>query len=121
MKTEEIKIISKENPKKKIGLRQTINDYSLLEGDIININELEIVGLIKCKIDNINIIINDEYKIYLLDISDNTGSLIALTITKDDKNLQELLDSLKINDNCLICCRKSKNSEVVRVFAINKV
>ena len=121
MKKEKIKIISKGNQKKKIGLRQTTNDYSLLEGDVIKINELERVGLIQCKIDNINITINDEYKMYLLDISDDTGYLTAMLITKDDKDLQKLLDSLEVNDVCLIYCRKSRNPEVVGVFAIKKV
>lgn len=121
MKKEKVKIISKGNQKKKIGLRQTINDYSLLEGDVIKINELERVGLIQCKIDNINITINDEYKMYLLDISDDTGYLTAMLITKDDKDLQKLLDSLEVNDVCLIYCRKSRNPEVVAVFAIKKV
>ena len=121
MKKEKIKIISKGNQKKKIGLRQTTNDYSLLEGDVIKINELERVGLIQCKIDNINITINDEYKMYLLDISDDTGYLTAMLITKDDKDLQKLLDSLEVNDICLIYCRKSRNPEVVGVFAIKKV
>lgn len=121
MKKEKVKIISKGNQKKKIGLRQTINDYSLLEGDVIKINELERVGLIQCKIDNINITINDEYKMYLLDISDDTGYLTAMLITKDDKDLQKILDNLKVNDVCLIRCRKSRNPEVVAVFAIKKV
>lgn len=121
MKKEKVKIISKGNQKKKIGLRQTTNDYSLLEGDVIKINELERVGLIQCKIDNINITINDEYKMYLLDISDDTGYLTAMLITKDDKDLQKLLDSLEVNDVCLIYCRKSRNPEVVGVFAIKKV
>lgn len=121
MKKEKVKIISKGNQKKKIGLRQTINDYSLLEGDVIKINELKTVGLIQCKIDNINITINDEYKMYLLDISDDTGYLTAMLITKDDKDLQKLLDSLEVNDVCLIYCRKSRNPEVVAVFAIKKV
>lgn len=121
MKKEKVKIISKGNQKKKIGLRQTINDYSLLEGDVIKINELKTVGLIQCKIDNINITINDEYKMYLLDISDDTGYLTAMLITKDDKDLQKLLDSLEVNDVCLIRCRKSRNPEVVAVFAIKKV
>ena len=121
MKKEKVKIISKGNQKKKIGLRQTTNDYSLLEGDVIKINELEKVGLIQCKIDNINITINDEYKMYLLDISDDTGYLTAMLITKDDKDLQKLLDSLEVNDVCLIYCRKSRNPEVVGVFAIKKV
>lgn len=118
---EKVKITSKGNPKKNIGLRQTTNDYSLLEGDVIKINELERVGLIQCKIDNINITINDEYKMYLLDISDDTGYLTAMLITKDDKELQKLLDSLEVNDICLIYCRKSRNPEVVGVFAIKKV
>ena len=118
---EKVKMTSKGNPKKKIELRQTINDYSLLEGDVIKINELERVGLIQCKIDNINITINDEYKMYLLDISDDTGYLTAMLITKDDKELQKLLDSLEVNDICLIYCRKSRNPEVVGVFAIKKV
>lgn len=121
MEKEKVKIISKGNQKKKIGLRQTINDYSLLEGDVIKINELKTVGLIQCKIDNINITINDEYKMYLLDISDDTGYLTAMLITKDDKDLQKLLDSLEVNDVCLIYCRKSRNPEVVAVFAIKKV
>lgn len=121
MKKEKVKIISKGNQKKKIGLRQTINDYSLLEGDVIKINELKTVGLIQCKIDNINITINDEYKMYLLDISDDTDYLTAMLITKDDKDLQKLLDSLEVNDVCLIYCRKSRNPEVVAVFAIKKV
>lgn len=121
MKKEKIKMISKENQKKKIGLSQTTNDYSLLDGDVIKINELERVGLIQCKIDNINITINDEYKMYLLDISDDTGYLTALLITKDDKDFQKLLDSLEVNDECLIYCRKSRNPEVVGVFAIKKV
>ncbi len=118
---EKVKMISKGNQKKKIGLRQTINDYSLLDGDVIKINELERVGLIQCKIDNINITINDEYKMYLLDINDDTGYLTALLITKDDKDLQKLLDSLEVNDKCLIYCKKSRNPEVVAVFAIKKV
>ena len=121
MKKEKVKIISKGNQKKKIGLRQTTNDYSLLEGDVIKINELERVGLIRCKIDNINITINDEYKMYLLDISDDTGYLTAMLITKDDKDLQKLLDSLEVNDVCLIYCRKSRNPEIVGVFAIKKI
>lgn len=121
MKKEKVKIISKGNQKKKIGLRQTTNDYSLLEGDVIKINELKTVGLIECKIDNVNITINDEYKMYLLDISDDTGYLTAMLITKDDKDLQKLLDNLEVNDVCLIYCRKSRNPEVVAVFAIKKV
>lgn len=121
MKKEKVKMISKGNQKKKIGLRQTTNDYSLLEGDVIKINELERVGLIRCKIDNINITINDEYKMYLLDISDDTGYLTAMLITKDDKDLQKLLDSLEVNDVCLIYCRKSRNPEIVGVFAIKKI
>ena len=118
---EKVKMTSKGNQKKKLDLRQTINDYSLLEGDVIKINELETVGLIECKIDNVNILKNDEFIMNLIDISDDTGSLIAMIITKDDKDLQELLDNLKVNDVCLIRCRKSRNPEVVGVFAIKKV
>lgn len=118
---EKVKMTSKGNPKKKLDLRQTINDYSLLEGDVIKINELETVGLIECKIDNVNIIKNNEFVMNLLDISDDTGSLVALIITKDDKDLQKLLDNLKVNDVCLIRCRKSRNPEVVAVIAIKKV
>lgn len=118
---EKIKMTSKGNPKKKLDLRQTINDYSLLEGDVIKINELKTVGLIECKIDNVNIIKNNEFVMNLLDISDDTGSLVALIITKDDKDLQKLLDNLKVNDVCLIRCRKSRNPEVVAVLSIKKV
>ena len=118
---EKVKMTSKGNPKKKIELRQTINDYSLLEGDIIKINELETVGLIECKIDNVNILKNNEFIMNLIDISDDTGSLIAMIITKDDKDLQKLLNNLKVIDVCLIRCRKSRNPEVVGVFAIKKI
>lgn len=118
---EKVKMTSKGNPKKKIELRQTINDYSLLEGDTIKINELETVGLIECKIDNVNILKNNEFIMNLIDISDETGSLIAMIITKDDKDLQKLLNNLKVNDVCLIRCRKSRNPEVVGVFAIKKI
>ena len=70
---------------------------------------------------NVNILKNDEFIMNLIDISDDTGSLIAMIITKDDKDLQKLLNNLKVNDVCLIRCRKSRNPEVVSVFAIKKI
>lgn len=117
----DVKVITKGSPKKKIGLRQTINDISLIDGEITKISELNKVGLIKCKVDNIDITINDEYKIYLIDISDDTDSLTTMIITKDDKDLQSLLDNLEVNDKCLIRCRRTNNPDIVMCIAIKKV
>lgn len=116
-----IRIINKGSEKKKIKYKQTINDYSLLNGDIISICDLKKSGLIKCRIENVNVIIEEDYKIYTFDIKDETDFLTGILITKDDKELQETLDCIQLNDEYLIYGILSNNKDIMAIKAIKKV
>lgn len=115
-----VRIINKGNEKKKISYKQTINDESLLTGEIVQISKLNKCGLIKCVVENINIIIEDDYKIYTLDVKDDSDFLTGIVITKDDKELQNILDCIQLNDECLVYGILANNKDIFAIKAIKK-